>query len=266
MAATAGTPVRPERRLLLIRHGQTEYNLAGRMQGQLDTPLSETGRAEAARVAEGLSDWPIGTVVSSDLVRAVDTARAIAAGSSPEPLEVSTDPRLRETDLGEWSGRAHEEVDASFPGARSHWRLNPLWAPPGGETRLEVSARAAEVVAELMRSGAWDLGAVALVAHGGTISALTCRLLDIPVEHYPMFGGLGNTRWSQLVARPSDAWTPGSATPWWESPRWFLEGWNVGVTAPSPVSVVNADEGTDTDGEPEFPDSPDSPDSAGGAA
>lgn len=239
---------RPERRLLLVRHGQTEYNLVGRMQGQLDTPLSEVGRAQAAQVARGLADWPIGTVVSSDLQRAADTARAIADASS---LDVTTDPRLRETDLGEWSGRGHEEVDEAFPGARAHWRLHPRWAPPGGENRLEVSARAGAVVDELMAGDAWASGAVLIVAHGGTISALTCRLLGIPIEHYPMFGGLGNTRWCQLVARPSDMWTPNSGTPWWSGPRWFLEGWNVGVTDPSPVAVVNADEGTDTDGEPD---------------
>lgn len=258
-ATTTGNIRRPERRLLLIRHGQTGYNLAGRMQGQLDIPLSEVGRAEAARVAEGLTDWPIGTVVSSDLERAADTARAIATASG---LGFSTDPRLRETDLGVWSGRGHEEVDTDFPGARAHWRLHPQWAPPGGENRLEVSARAGEVVDDLMATDAWASGAVLLVAHGGTISALTCRLLGIPIEHYPMFGGLGNTRWCQLVARPSDLWTPASGTPWWSSPRWFLEGWNVGVTAPSPVAVVNADEGTDTDGEPD----PDPLEAPGGAA
>ena len=152
MSGTAGSPARPERRLLLIRHGQTEFNKAGRMQGQLDTPLSDAGRDEAIRVAEGLADWPIGTVVSSDLERAVDTAAALAGALFPEARQFTTDPRLRETDLGEWSGRAHEDVDASFPGARSHWRLNPRWAPPGGETRLEVSERAAEVVTELMAS------------------------------------------------------------------------------------------------------------------
>lgn len=249
--------VRHERRLLLVRHGQTEYNLVGRMQGQLDTPLSEVGRGQAVQVARELSGWPIGTVVSSDLTRAVDTARAITEVSG---LGFSTDPRLRETDLGEWAGRAHEDVDADFPGARAHWRLNPTWAPPGGETRLEVSARAARVVDELMGSSAWASGAVLIVAHGGTISALTGRLLDVPVGHYPMFGGLGNTRWSQLVARPEEGWTTESGEPWWRTPRWFLEGWNVGVSSPSPVTVVNADEGTDTDGEP------DSTDVAGGAA
>ncbi|HAJ51087.1 MAG TPA: histidine phosphatase family protein, partial [Corynebacterium variabile] len=125
MSGTAGSPARLERRLLLIRHGQTEFNKAGRMQGQLDTPLSDAGRDEAIRVAEGLADWPIGTVVSSDLERAVDTAAALAGALFAEARQFTTDPRLRETDLGEWSGRAHEDVDASFPRARSHWRLHP---------------------------------------------------------------------------------------------------------------------------------------------
>ncbi|MDN6259840.1 MAG: histidine phosphatase family protein, partial [Corynebacterium sp.] len=119
-------------------------------------------------------------------------------------------------------------------------RLNPTWAPPNGETRLEVSDRASELVDELMADDAWDAGTVMLVAHGGTIAALTSRLLGIPTEHYPMFGGLGNARWSQLVARPTvDLGDPAL----WREPRWFLEGWNVGVAAPRPVAVVNADEG-----------------------
>ncbi|MGO1948438.1 MAG: histidine phosphatase family protein [Mycobacteriaceae bacterium] len=233
----------PERRLILIRHGQTEFNLVGRMQGQLDTPLTDAGRAEARAAAAELASWPIGTVVSSDLERASDTAGVLASALG---LEFTTDPRLRETDLGDWSGKAHEDVDAVFPGQRSHWRLNPTWAPPGGETRVEVSARAAELVGDLMGGAAWNDGVVMLVAHGGTIGALTSRLLGIPTEHYPMFGGLGNTRWSQLVARPSlstaDGFEP-SDPDLWRSPRWFLEGWNVGVTAPSPATVVNADEG-----------------------
>lgn len=210
------------------------------MQGQLDTPLTDAGRAEAEAAAAELSSWPIGTVISSDLERARDTAALLSEALG---LEFTTDARLRETDLGDWSGEAHAEVDAVFPGQRSHWRLNPTWAPPNGETRLEVSDRSAEVVDALMASDAWDSGSVMLVAHGGTIAALTSRLLGIPTEHYPMFGGLGNTRWSQLVARPTaDVATP-EGPELWHEPRWFLEGWNVGVAAPMPVAVVNADEG-----------------------
>lgn len=208
------------------------------MQGQLDTPLTEAGRAEAEAAAEELGSWPVGTVVSSDLQRAQDTATLIADALG---LEYTTDTRLRETDLGDWSGKAHEDVDSVFPGQRSHWRLNPTWAPPNGETRLDVSDRAVQVVDELMASDAWDAGTVMLVAHGGTIAALTSRLLGIPTEHYPMFGGLGNARWSQLVARPTSV--PEDGTERWSEPRWFLEGWNVGVAAPTPVAVVNADEG-----------------------
>ncbi|WP_291477964.1 histidine phosphatase family protein [Corynebacterium sp.] len=230
----------PERRLILIRHGQTEFNLVGRMQGQLDTPLTEAGRAEAQAAAAELGTWPIGTVVSSDLQRARDTAALLAEAVG---VEFTTDPRLRETDLGDWSGKAHEDVDAVFPGQRSHWRLDPTWAPPNGETRVEVSDRSAELVDELMAGDAWDAGAVMLVAHGGTIAALTSRLLGIPTEHYPMFGSLGNTRWSQLVARPAGG---DSGAGQWRTPRWFLEGWNVGVTAPAPVTVANADEGEAT--------------------
>lgn len=232
----------PERRLILIRHGQTEFNLGGRMQGQLDTPLTEAGRAEAREAATELASWPIGTVVSSDLERARDTAEVL---SNALGLPFSTDSRLRETDLGDWQGKAHEEVDSVFPGQRTHWRLNPTWAPPGGETRLEVSERAATVVDELMGSDTWNAGAVMLVAHGGTIAALTSRLVGIPTEHYPMFGGLGNARWSQLVARPvvENVADHVSGPQLWADARWFLEGWNVGVSAPSPVAVANADEG-----------------------
>lgn len=230
----------PERRLILIRHGQTEFNLVGRMQGQLDTPLTDAGRAEAEAAAAELGSWPIGTVVSSDLERARDTAALVADALG---LAYTTDERLRETDLGDWSGEAHTDVDAVFPGQRSHWRLNPSWAPPNGETRLEVSDRSEEVVAELMAGNAWDAGTVMLVAHGGTIAALTSRLLGIPTEQYSMFGGLGNARWSQLVARPTADVTEVDGPDLWRDARWFLEGWNVGVAAPMPVAVVNADEG-----------------------
>ena len=106
----------------------------------------------------------------------MDTAGVLAEALG---LEFGTDRRLRETDLGEWSGKGHSEVDSLFPGQRSHWRLNPTWAPPGGETRLEVSERAAAVVTDLM-STAWDAGSVMLVAAGGTIGALTSLLLDVP--------------------------------------------------------------------------------------
>ena len=188
------------RRLILLRHGQTDYNATGRMQGQMDTHLSDLGRQQAQRTADELSRWDIRRVVTSDLSRAAETAGLIAA---PHGLTPVLDERLRETHLGAWQARSHEEIDAVHPGQRAMWRHNPHWAPPGGETRLEVAARARSLVDELMHSfPEWEGGTVVCVAHGGTIAGLTCSLLGLPTDNYSSFSGLGNTSWAQLTARP----------------------------------------------------------------
>lgn len=137
------------RRLILLRHGQTDYNATGRMQGQMDTHLSDLGRQQAQRTADELSRWDIRRVVTSDLSRAAETAGLIAA---PHGLTPVLDDRLRETHLGAWQAHSPEEIDAAHPGQRAMWRHNPHWAPPGGETRLEVAARARSLVDELMHS------------------------------------------------------------------------------------------------------------------
>ncbi|RAV33694.1 histidine phosphatase family protein [Corynebacterium heidelbergense] len=247
-----------ERRLILIRHGQTEYNATGRMQGQLDTDLSETGLAQVQAAAQVVADWPVSTVVASDLRRARDTANVLAARWG---VPVATDARLRETDLGRWQAASHHEIDRDYPGQRAYWRHDPTWAPPGGETRLQVADRAEAVVRELLAGGAFDGGHVVLVAHGGTIAALTARLLGVRHEDYPMLSGLGNVCWAQLVARPRfmDARdhaphqpaVDGSTVPMAPAlgkeaqvnPRWHLEGWNVGVNAAAPMSAPSPDEG-----------------------
>lgn len=229
------------RRLILLRHGQTDYNATRRMQGQLDTDLSDVGRAQAAAAAHLLKDEQIVRVISSDLTRAYDTAQAVAEILR---LDVATDPRLRETNLGEWQARTHAEVDRDHPGARAKWRHDATWAPPGGESRLQVAQRARPVVEELMATfDGWENGTVLLVAHGGTISALTSSLLKLEIAQYPMFSGLGNTRSSQLTARPRyqagglDA--DGEREPVTPAARfspetigdaqWYLDAWNTGA-------------------------------------
>ncbi|MCS4490513.1 histidine phosphatase family protein [Corynebacterium sp. ES2794-CONJ1] len=229
------------RRLILLRHGETSYNASGRMQGHLDTELSTRGRAQAAQVAAFLETVKISRIISSDLTRASETARAVGERLG---VEVTIDNRLRETNLGQWQARSHAEVDRQFPGLRAYWRHDPTWAPPGGESRLEVARRARPVVDELMREFAlWDQGTVLLVAHGGTISALTSHLLELESHQYPLFSGLGNTCWAQLTARPrysseiseDDAedirpedliFTPDNC----QNARWYLDGWNMGVS------------------------------------
>lgn len=226
------------RRLLLLRHGQTHYNATMRMQGQLDTELSELGVQQARETGRFLAARRPRLVVSSDLSRARETARALAAEVG---LDVRTDPRLRETDLGRWQARTHTEVDTEWPGARGRWRCSPRWAPPEGESRVEVARRTRAVVDELVDAiPDWDAHPVVLVAHGGAIAALTAALLELPVEHFPIFNGLGNTCWAQLSAhpRPDPAWGgPGPAeigpsTPGASRVLWRLDVWN--GSAPHP--------------------------------
>lgn len=211
------TPV--VRRLILLRHGQTNYNATNRMQGQLDTDLSELGEQQAVSAAAALADKKPILIRASDLRRARDTAQALADATG---IELDTDERLRETHLGEWQGLTHLEVDDRMPGARGIWRDDASWRPPGGESRIDVAARSVPVVDELVAGlDGWGTGAtpeapVVLVAHGGIIAALTAALLDLEVSSWPVFGGLANTSWVQL----SGHGLPG------EKPRWRLDVWN----------------------------------------
>ncbi|MET3944234.1 histidine phosphatase family protein [Corynebacterium mucifaciens] len=208
-----------QRRLILLRHGETEYNASSRMQGQLDTVLSDRGVAQAHAAAKELRGLGISKIVSSDLMRAKHTADVVGADLG---LPVGVDTRLRETHLGDWQGKTHSEVDNEHGGARAVWRTDASWAPPRGESRLEVAARAREVVDELMRDyRQWDDSAVLLVAHGGTIAALTASLLGFVVAQYPALKGLGNANTARLVAMPR--LDDPSAI------RWYLEAWNRGL-------------------------------------
>lgn len=224
------------RRLILLRHGQTHYNASFRMQGHLDTELSELGVQQAHAVGRVLAPRRPWIVVSSDLQRAAETGRALA---SEVGLEVRTDARLRETDLGTWQGMTHTEVDDQWPGERNRWRSRPRWAPPEGESRVDVARRARGVVDELVDSApGWSEHPAVLVAHGGAIAALTAALLELPVEHYPVFNGLGNTCWVQLSAHPRPDQHPeapgppeiGPTTAGARDVLWRLDQWNAGVT------------------------------------
>ena len=220
------------RRLYLIRHGQTTYNATGRMQGQLDTELSEVGYAQARMAARLMAAENITKIVSSDLVRASETARVVAEHLG---IDFTVDARLRETNLGQWQGMSSAQVDEQYPGARAIWRHDPTWAPPNGESRVDVARRARPVIDELMVDyPQWDHGNILLVAHGGAIAALTCNLLGLRPEQYELISGLKNTHWAQLTARP--AFDPNSPlAPVRFSPatvkdaRWYFDGWNMGA-------------------------------------
>ena len=183
------------RQLVLWRHGETDFNAEQRIQGQLDSKLTFNGLSQAHRAARLLAKLEPAVLMTSDLSRAGDTA-AVLAAETGLPLQV--DPRLRETHCGTWQGLTHDEVEVRYPGGIQTWRANPQWAPPGGETRVEVATRASHVVAELDADGQ---GSAVLCTHGGLIAGLTPLLLRLPVSGWPVFGGINNCHWTVLVRR-----------------------------------------------------------------
>lgn len=219
------------RRLVMLRHGQTEFNAASRMQGQLDTELSELGHAQAVAAAEVLSKRQPLLIVSSDLRRADDTAEKLGELTG---LPVRVDTRLRETHLGDWQGLTHNQVEAAAPGARLAWRDDATWAPHGGENRVDVAARSRPLVAELV-SAEPEWGAdepdrpVVLVTHGGLIAALTAALLGLPVTAWPALGGMGNASWTQLSGHSADGCSD------LQEIRWRLDVWNASAQVANDV-------------------------------
>lgn len=204
------------RRLVLLRHGQTDYNAAGRMQGHLDSHLTVLGRAQADAVGPMIAVLAPDRLLASDLSRAHDTATAVGAAVG---LAVTVDPRLRETHLGDWQGLTVADVEAKWPGAIAAWRSDPAWTPPGGESRIDVVRRSLPVIDELDEAYADPDGTTVAVAHGGVIAGLVCALLGLPPHTWPSIGGLGNCRWASLARRD-------------DHPRWRLGGYNVGGDAP----------------------------------
>ncbi|OBH44093.1 glucosyl-3-phosphoglycerate phosphatase [Mycobacterium mantenii] len=220
------------RRLIMLRHGQTEFNAGSRMQGQLDSQLSELGRAQAIAAAEVLGKLQPLLIVSSDLHRAYDTAVRLGELTG---LPIRVDQRLRETHLGDWQGLTHTEVDTQAPGARLAWREDATWAPHGGESRVDVAARSVPLVTELV-SGEPEWGdpngpdrPVVLVAHGGLIAALSAALLKLPVATWPILGGMGNASWVQLSGHNDD---PADE---FASIRWRLDVWNASAQVSNDV-------------------------------
>jgi broad specificity phosphatase PhoE len=199
-------------RLVLWRHGETDYNATGRWQGHLDSALTETGWNQARFAVPVLTKFAPELVVASDLRRATNTA-TVFTDAVGIPLRI--DERLRETHLGKWQGLTNAEVEAEWPGMIDLWRADPTVAPPDGETRIEVADRAAEVVDDVDRE--FD-GTVMLCAHGGLISALTGRLLNLPIGSWGQLGGIGNCHWTVFTRRPDG------------DGRWRLSSYNAGST------------------------------------
>lgn len=199
----------PPRRIIVLRHGQTTYNAAGIWQGQLDAPLSELGREQARDAAAALMGQGIDAIYASDLSRAADTARALGAACRLPPV---FDARLREINVGEWSGMTTAEVTAQFPAEQT--AINDgadLKRGRTGESVADVARRLASFendVIDPLQDGA----TVALVTHGVTGRTFCAQLAGMPQGvAWRSMSGMMNCHWAEVVGH---------------STGWRIEKWN----------------------------------------
>ena len=175
--------------VLIIRHGETDWNVQGRWQGQSDIPLNENGIEQAHQLAARLKEWPITALYSSDLKRAAGTAEIIAGSLNLTP---TYNRAWRERNGGEFEGLTAKELQghAEFETRRS----DKHWAPPNGESNVQVVARVTDAFDDLVAGHAGEM--VAVVTHGGAIITLLSSILGFPHGDRARLWVSGNTGFS----------------------------------------------------------------------
>ena len=160
---------------VLLRHGQTPMSVQKRYAGRSDTPLTDVGVQQAAAAAKRLASAGLGAIVTSPLLRAVQTAREVAAVTG---AAVVTDDGFRETDFGAWEGLTFAEVRERWPAELATWLADPQVAPPGGESFTDVSARVTAALHRLLTARAGQT--VLIVSHVTPIKTLVAAALLAP--------------------------------------------------------------------------------------
>lgn len=184
----------PKLELWLVRHGETTWNAEGRWQGQTDVPMSKLGREQAHRLAARLEGTPFESVISSDLERALETARIVSAGLETSG-EIQTDPRWREIDVGALGGLTAAEAELRGLG-RWHRPFEERY--PNGESRAEMGIRVARALAQIAQDHTG--GRVIVFSHGGAIKSAFGALLGDPKSAMlAAFGSLSNTAISRFT-------------------------------------------------------------------
>jgi broad specificity phosphatase PhoE len=183
-------------RVLLIRHGETHWNRDRRWQGHANIELSEAGRLQAARLASSLSklEPSLRLIYSSDLRRAHDTARELAAAIG---TAVVVDPAWREIAVGSWTGLRRDEIKVRFEEEWQRIAAGEDLARGGGETFAAFSARVVGALEALRERHPDQL--VAVVTHGGAVSALLLHVLELPWARIRDVTGVPNTALNELV-------------------------------------------------------------------
>jgi len=184
-------------RVLAIRHGETAWNVDTRIQGQLDIPLNDTGLWQAERLAAAVADEGVTALYSSDLLRAHQTAQAVARTTG---LLVATDPHLRERGFGSFEGHTYKEIEARWPDQAERWRKrDPDFGPGGGESLRVFFDRC--VGAALRLAAAHPGETIALVAHGGVMDCLYRAASRMDLQA-PRSWQLGNASINRLLYTP----------------------------------------------------------------
>lgn len=197
-------------RLVLLRHGQTDWNAAGRMQGHVNVPLNDRGMAQADAAAGALVAARASRIISSDLDRAAMTAAAVARTTG---LSVTHDARLREIGYGQWEGKTRDEIGPDvlaevYASAENRRGVD-------GERLTDAAARVADALREIETAAADD-DTVLVVTHGTVARCATQSLLGIPHACWEGFRTLGNCHWLVLERDR-------------ELDRWQLVAYNVGA-------------------------------------
>jgi len=210
-------------RIIAVRHGETDWNVGARIQGQQDIPLNDKGRWQAARAAQVLANGAesVAAIYSSDLARAHDTARSIACALG---IDVRTDMRLRERGFGSFEGKTFVELEHSYPDQTARWRVrDPQWAPPHGESLVVLEERVRAATDHLAAQHVGEL--IVLVAHGGVLDMMYRIATRQPVNA-PRTWELGNASINRLL------WSPqGLSMVGWSDTRHLEAGWRDEATA-----------------------------------
>jgi probable phosphoglycerate mutase len=181
-------------RILAIRHGETDWNREGRIQGHLDVALNATGAWQAARLAAALAEETLVAVYASDLCRTLATAQPLAHARG---LPVVADRGLRERGFGLFEGLAHAEIARRWPAEHERWRRrDPEFGAPGGETLDGFYARAIAAVERL--AARHPGGTIAVVSHGGVMDCLYRAASRVALDA-PRTWQLGNTSINRLL-------------------------------------------------------------------
>lgn len=164
-------------RVIVVRHGETEWNAAARIQGHLDSELTAEGREQARAIAARLARERVDALVSSDLGRAAETARTIAQRCA---LAMTLDARFRERAFGVGEGMTYEECDRAYPGAFARVRdVDPDFVIPGGESRRQFHERVCGAFNEV--AAAQEGRTVVVVTHGGVLATFFRHVHSIPL-------------------------------------------------------------------------------------